>query len=220
MKLNLLKILSLGLVAFGVLLILNASLPILHYEIFSSSRLQRVDLLSPIPQEIDSAKDPYPANLRQASNWFVGRPDLPTVTSKVKYYNITIPKIGVKDATVEIGGEDLSKSLIHYGGTALPGREGNAVIFGHSTLPQLFRPSNYLSVFSKLPTLKKGDLVYIDYDGIVYTFRVEEMFEVKPTDIQVLEQKYDDYYVTLITCVPPGTFLRRLVVRGKLVPPS
>ncbi|MBI2007557.1 MAG: class D sortase [Candidatus Blackburnbacteria bacterium] len=217
------KTLSFGLFILGAILVLNAGLPILSYEFFSSPRYRRIELLSPVPNgEVRSAatESPYPLNLTQASNWFVGAPSLPVAPSKVRYYNLSIPKLKIEQAVVEIGGEDLSKNLIHYKGTALPGKPGNAVVFGHSTLPQLFNPKNYLSIFSTLPTLKKGDDVKIDYDGIVYTFRVEEMFEVKPTDFQVLEQMYDDSYLTLITCVPPGTYLRRLVVRARLVQPD
>jgi len=35
--------------------------------------------------------------------------------------------------------------------------------------------------------------------------------------ISVLEQKYDASYLTLVTCVPPGTYWKRLVVKAKLV---
>lgn len=217
------KSLSLGLVVLGVILILNTGLPILSYEFFTSPGYQKVELLSPVPKgEVRGATaiSPYPLNLTQASNWFVGAPSLPETPSKVRYYNLSVPKLKIEQAVVEIGGDDLSKNLIQYKGTALPGKPGNTVVFGHSTLPQLFNPKNYLSIFSTLPTLKKGDDIRVDYDGIVYTFRIEEMFEVKPTDFKVLEQRYDDSYLTLITCVPPGTFLRRLVVRARLIQPE
>ena len=40
------------------------------------------------------------------------------------------------------------------------------------------------------------------------------MFEVQPTDLSVLDQQFDGKYLTLITCSPPGTTLRRLVVKS------
>jgi len=43
------------------------------------------------------------------------------------------------------------------------------------------------------------------------------MVEVEPEDLSILEQRFDDSYLTLVTCVPPGTYLRRLVVRARLV---
>ena len=73
-----------------------------------------------------------------------------------------------------------------------------------------------------LPTLKKGDLVFINYDDVSYTYKVEEMFEVLPTDIQVLDQDSSDSFITLVTCVPPGdpTYPKRLIVRARIVPPD
>lgn len=159
----------------------------------------------------------------QASNWFTGgatKEDF--AASKIEYYTISIPKLKIKDATVAIGGEDLSEHVIQYPGTALPGKRGNAVLFGHSILPIFYNPKNYLAIFSLLPTLKTGDEIYVNYDGISYTYRVESMFEVLPTDIQVLDQDSSDSFLTLVTCVPPGDpgNPKRLIVRARVVPPQ
>ena len=116
----------------------------------------------------------------------------------------------------KIGGEDLKESLIHYGGTVLPGEYGNVVIFGHSVLPQFFNPKNYLTIFSTLPTLENGDEVFVNFDGIEYKYKVYEMVEVEPTDVTILEQQYDNFYITLVTCVPPGTYWKRLAVKARL----
>lgn len=159
----------------------------------------------------------------QASSWFVGgAKSSDFVASKVQYFTISIPKLKIQNSTVAIGGEDLNKSLIQYPGTALPGRPGNTVIFGHSILPIFYNPKNYISIFSLLPTLTKGDEIDINYDGISYVYKVETMFEVKPTDIQVLDQDYSDSFVTLVTCVPPGdpSNPERLIVRARVIPPT
>lgn len=214
------KVFSGLLVIVGLFLVSVAVWPVVSYELFALTNLRQKELLSPQP-EVASATALSSTNLTRARNWFVGAPELKEEAPvNIRFYNVSIPKLKIEDAVAEIGGDDLSKSLIHYKGTALPGRKGNTVIFGHSTLPFLFNPKNYLSIFSTLPTIKTGDEVKINYDGIVYTYRIEEMFDVGPKDIQVLEQRYDDSYITLITCVPPGTYLRRLVVKGRLVPPN
>ena len=109
------------------------------------------------------------------------------------------------------------ESLIQYPGTALPGQYGNPVVFGHSVLPQFFNPQNYKTIFSTLPTLKEGDEILIDFDGITYRYEVVSLHEVLPENVSVLEQRYNTEYLTLITCVPPGTYLRRLVVTARLV---
>lgn len=161
------------------------------------------------------------------STWFVGGASSSDfaasfIASKVQYYTINIPRLKIDSATVAIGGEDLNKSLVQYPGTALPGRHGNSVIFGHSISPIFYNPKNYISIFSLLPTLQTGDLIYISYDGVSYTYKVEEMFEVLPTDIQVLDQDSSDSFLTLVTCVPPGDPAnpKRLIVRARVVPPQ
>ena len=62
----------------------------------------------------------------------------------------------------------------------------------------------------------------MDYDGISYKYRVETMFEVLPTDIQVLDQDTTDSFLTLVTCVPPGDprKQKRLIVRARIIPPE
>ena len=142
------------------------------------------------------------------------------VASNISYYTISIPKLKIQNATVAIGGEELAEHLIQYPGTALPGKNGNAVIFGHSILPIFYNPKDYLSIFSLLPTLAVGDEIEINYDGITYKYEIESAFEVSPTDIQVLDQNKSDSFLTLVTCVPPGDPRkpRRLVVRARIVP--
>jgi len=139
---------------------------------------------------------------------------------EVKYYTISIPKLGIENALVKIGTDDLSESLVQYQGTSLPGKIGNAVIFGHSVLPAFFSPENYLTIFSTLPKLDTGDEIYIYFDGIEYRYVVEDMFEVKPKDIQILEQNSSAPYLTLVTCTPPGHPLKpkRLIIRARLIP--
>ncbi|MBI4033015.1 MAG: sortase [Candidatus Blackburnbacteria bacterium] len=210
---------ALGLIAAGVIFILNAGLPILRYELFQAPRFKKAELLSPVSQRgiVMSATQGSP-DLTKASNWFEDTRNVEVELPRVRFYTLSIPKLGIRDAVAEIGGEDLSKGLVHYKGTALPGKIGNSVIFGHSILPQFFDPKNYLSIFSTLPRLEKGDKIIIDYDGITYTYEVQSMFETQPDDLAVLGQDTDGVYISLITCVPPGTYLRRLVVKAKLLP--
>lgn len=216
---NTYRIVALFFVIVGLALVGTAAFPIAHYELFTARKFSQNqnDLLSPLAKGSVGGRI---VDLTRASNWFVGSPPVgpgEVLSTNVLYYTISIPKLRIENATAEIGGEDLSRSLIHYKGTASPGRAGNTVIFGHSVLPQFFNSKNYLTIFSTLPTLKLGDEVIIDYDGIRYKFVVSEMFEVEPEDIRVLAQPNDKPHLTLITCVPPGTYLRRLVVRAELV---
>lgn len=211
----------------GVVILVGVIYPIVSYNSTYSKNYTK--LTSPITgstgQVQGEVADTTSGNLdyTQASTWFVGGVGKQDFSlSKVNYYTINIPKLNIKDAVVSIGGEDLSKSLIQYPGTALPGKRGNSVIFGHSILPIFYNPKNYLSIFSLIPTLKKGDQIFINYDGVSYTYNVESMFEVLPTDIQVLDQDSSDSFLTLVTCVPPGDpgNPKRLIVRARVIPPQ
>lgn len=203
----------------GIVILFATLFPIASYDLASKEKYPV--LLSPV------ANKPAPRledlDYTRASNWFVDGIERQVFTSsQVGFFTISIPRLSIENATVAIGGEDLSQNLIQYPGTASPGKIGNTVIFGHSILPAFYDPEDYLAIFSTLPTLEEGDEVKINYDGIVYRYKVEDIFEVMPTDIQVLEQNSNDSYLTLVTCVPPGHPLkpRRLVVRAKIISPE
>ena len=210
----------------GIIILFGVIYPIVSYDSTYSKKYTK--LISPVsstkPVVQGSQTDTSTtADYTQASSWFVGGATKTDFnSSKVEYYTISIPKLKIKDAQVAIGGEDLSSHLIQYPGTALPGKRGNAAIFGHSILPLFYNPKNYISIFSLLPTLEEGDEIFISYDGISFVYRVETMFEVMPTDIQVLDQDTSDSFLTLVTCVPPGdpSKPKRLIVRARVVPPQ
>ncbi|KKR87095.1 MAG: Sortase [Candidatus Woesebacteria bacterium GW2011_GWB1_41_10] len=202
----------------GLVILAGVLYPIVSYDSKFSANYD--SLISPISGKKEAATIEE-VDYTRASNWFVGgaaQEDF--VSSKVEYYTISIPKLKIENATVAIGGEDLSKSIIHYPGTALPGKRGNSALFGHSILPIFYNPKDYLSIFSLLPTLKKGDEIFVEYDGISFKYEVETMFEVLPTDLQVLDQDTTDSFLTLVTCVPPGDPRKpkRLIVRARVVP--
>lgn len=211
----------------GLIILIGVIYPIISYNSTYSKRYTK--LLSPLAnpegqvQKVLTASTGVGSSDTMASSWFTGGTRWQDASSaEVTYYTLSIPKLKIDSAKVLIGGEDLSKSLVQYPGTALPGKRGNAVVFGHSILPIFNNPKNYISIFTMLPTLKKGDLIYIDYDQVSYTYKVEEMFEVLPTDLQVLDQDNSDSFVTLVTCVPPGDPRdpKRLIVRARVVPPQ
>jgi len=205
----------------GITVLASVVFPIINYELTSQQKYP--DLLSPVAENKENIELIKESDLTRASNWFIGGAEREAFYSNsVSYYTITISKLKINNATVAIGGEDLSKNLIQYPGTAIPGKRGNAVIFGHSVLPIFFNPKDYMTMFSTLPNLKKGDEIFVNYDGVSYKYKVENMFEVMPTDIQVLEQDSSDSFLTLVTCVPPGDPRKpkRLIVRARIVFPS
>lgn len=219
------------LIIAGAIMITIVVYPILTYQIEYIPKTLRHEMVKPIKlledyeiqatSEEEFQKQKVFSNLSNvdttdAKVWFPEAKFVRTVAPNIKNYTLSIPKLGIIDADVELGSDNLQKNLVHYPGTALPGELGNPTIFGHSNLPIFYNPKSYLTIFSKLPELKKGDKIIARVDSIEYTYEVYNLFTVDPKEIDVLEQKYDKYDMSLITCVPPGTVWKRLVVKAKL----
>lgn len=214
------KVVASMLLVMGMMFFLSAILPIFQYQIEYSIKFNQV--LSPLSVSLvnsGSILGESGTDFTQLQNWFVNDSSKladNSNISKTQYY-ISIPKLKIDQAVVQVGSLDLKKSLIQYPQTALPGQFGSPVVFGHSVLPQFFNPKSYLTIFSTLYKLKQGDEILINFDSIEYKYLVEEMYEVASTDLSVLEQRFDGRYLTLITCTPPGTYLRRLVIKARIV---
>lgn len=206
---------------FGIISLASVVYPIIHFQLQSSRNFRQI--LSPLSSGFYNKDINYSVDYTQLSNWFeVDNSNASShseeLLSKNKNisYLLSIPKLGIKDALVEIGSMDLKNSIIHYPQTALPGQLGNTVIFGHSVLPQFFNPKSYLTIFSTLYKMSVGDKIMIKYDKVDYTYTIDSIYEIKATDFSVLDQRYDGKYLSIVTCSPPGTYLRRLVVRASI----
>jgi sortase A len=218
--------------ALGLAILGGVAYPVVSYQLKDFRPLSQLNsgLLSPIYYESQASDADGPVvisglDYTKASSWFPGSVQNELFSSSQQTagvtgpnsYTLSIPSLGIADATVSIDNEDLTKHLVQYPQTALPGQLGAPVIFGHSTLPQLFDPKKYTTIFSTLPKLKTGSDIFVKYDGQEYTYRVTNTREVKPNELWVLRQNYDSKSLKVITCVPPGTTLRRLVVEASLI---
>lgn len=234
------KYFSFAFMACGFLLIVLAIWPIISFNILVAPKF--MSMVKPVPDSlliktnqragfgrsnffgtkgsIVEAQEDQSSNqdsdYTKASVWFPKKPAVVVNQEETVAYTLSVPKLKIKEAKVMVGTDDLNKSLIQYGGTANPGDYGNTVIFGHSVLPYFFNPKDYKTIFSTLPSLSEGDEIFISSEGITYRYVIEEMHVVGPDDVSILEQKYDDSYLSLITCVPPGTYEKRLWVKARL----
>jgi sortase A len=70
----------------------------------------------------------------------------------------------------------------------------------------------------------EGDKIYVDYNGVRYTYKVQGTKVVEPTDVQSLVNIANDNegvpMITLITCTPLGTSRYRLLVYAEQINPS
>ncbi len=219
------KYIAITFFGLGFFLFTSAVLPIIQFQLEYSIKFNQIvnPLSTRFYNRAGNILGDVSEDYTQLSNWFVAEASSPQDVNfaspgqSITSYRLSIPTLKIYDANVEVGSMDLKKSLVQYAQTALPGQLGNAVVFGHSVLPQFFNPKSYMTIFSTLFKLEQGDEIVVDFDNVKYKYLVEEMYEVQPTDLSVLEQRFDGRYLTLITCSPPGTYLRRLVVKARIV---
>lgn len=111
--------------------------------------------------------------------------------------------------------EALRDGIVHYPGTAFPGQPGNIVVTGHSSYFP-WDPGRFKDVFALLHDVRIGDRIYMHYEQEKYEYIVYDTQVVLPTQVDVLTQTGEDR-LTLITCTPVGTNLRRLIVLAEPV---
>ena len=105
------------------------------------------------------------------------------------------------------------------GADAMPGQIGNLVISGHSA-GDIYSNNQYKFIFSGLERLVDGDLIYINYNSVRYTYKVFKRETVEPTNVAALIYPTDKPLLTLITCTPLGTDRYRLLVTAEQINPT
>lgn len=226
---NLLRLFAILLVFLGLGIVFYVSFPLISWHIYFTPALAEVDVTAPIPKTTIVTRETVKTLVMaaretiggtdyfDAQNWFPShRQRIKGITTKQAQYELHIPKLGITSAIVSTEDYDLSRHLVHYGGTSLPPDNGNAVIFGHSTLPQLFNPNDYTTIFANAYKLAINDEIIAIIDQISYRYKIKTILVVDPTDTTVFSQDFDSPYITLVTCTPPGTTWKRLIIRGKL----
>jgi sortase A len=164
----------------------------------------------------------FPALWINAKYFFAKHPAnvaLPTKSYLMAFDNrLIIPKLNINvPITWNVPESNdlaaLENGVAQYQGTALPGQTGNVFIYGHSSY-YWWDKGSYKEIFAVLSQLKPGDKIYVTYQGKPYTYTVIDQREVKPSQVEVLEQP-NDHILSLMTCTPIGTTLNRLIVTAR-----
>ncbi|MBI3559273.1 sortase [Candidatus Gottesmanbacteria bacterium] len=207
------KILSTAFLVLGLVILGQAVLPVAFWYFFNMPEISG-KIISPLASTFPPLVAAAEVDSYKPANWFATAVPV-SQNNQLKTYTLTISKLDIDAATVEFGG-DLKKSLVAWPTSPPPGTYGNNIIFGHSELPQFSNSKSYSGIFTFLMNLNKGDEIFVDYDGVRYKYVVVDKKVVDPTDLSVLEQRFDAGYLTLITCVPPGTLWKRGIIKAKL----
>lgn len=140
-------------------------------------------------------------------------------------YSLMVPRIGANVkvvANVDPYSEAeyqraLANGVAHAKGTVFPGQVGNTFLFAHSSRNWEIA-NQYNAVFFLLYKLQKGDDIYVTYAGQTFHYLVNELKYIDADAVEYLSPDSTEKTLTLMTCWPPGTTLRRLIVTAQIVP--
>ena len=143
---------------------------------------------------------------------------------------LIIPKINV-DAPIIFGvnvadntavEDQLRNGVVHYpisSASSQPGQKGATVILGHSS-NDVFDNGQYKFIFVQLSKLEVGDNFSINFNGVRYIYSVTSKEIIDPKEVSKVTADPSKPSVILITCDPPGTALKRLLVFAEQVTPN
>lgn len=122
---------------------------------------------------------------------------------------LQIPKINQDVPIVEGDGfEQLKKGVGHHINSANPGESGNVVLSAHNDI--------HGEIFRHLDQLEAGDLIIIFSERQSYTYVVEDVLFVEPTQVEFLASTGAPT-ATLISCYPYMIDNKRIVVIANLI---
>lgn len=141
------------------------------------------------------------------------------LTPEDSNFSVVIPKINanarvipnINPADPKIYLPALQKGIAHAEGTAFPGEGGHIFLFAHST-DYFWNIGSYNAVFYLLYKLESGDQINVFYKGKRHLYNVITKTVVEPSQVEYLLRKSNKEFLTLQTCWPPGTTLKRLLI--------
>ena len=194
--------------AFMILSFLWAYLPAVKEEVSYELGLTKT---AKIPQvsTVDLAEaDKVIAVQKEAETWKVN-----------SYFSVVIPKIGASSnilANVNAANrteyvEALQRGVAHAKGTYFPGQGKTIFLFSHSTDSPL-NIARFNAVFYLLRKLEPGDNIIVYFADQKYEYSVSEKQFAEPDDTSWLSYDTGSEKLVLMTCDPPGTTWRRLLI--------
>ena len=210
------KFLSLGFLTVGIFILIQVILPLATFELWQIGQNYSGQIL--ISPKSPQNKEILGVSIKNQNNFPSIMSSLKRETvSPYKEFSLSIPALKIDNLAVKVDSNDLSESLIHLPGSALPGEKGNVFISGHSALSQFF-PGLTSAPFAKLTDIKKDMQITLLANNTKFIYKVAEIKIVDPSDLSVIAPPDNlGRYISLMTCVPPGLNLKRLIVLGKMI---
>lgn len=140
---------------------------------------------------------------------------IPKIGKNIPLVDVSITKSFDFDHMENIFMQELEKGVVRYPGSAVPGEKGNAFVFGHSSnFPWI--KGDFNDVFALLDNVSFGDEIIVFYNQKKFVYTVREKKIVKPGDVKALERDPAKTEISLMTCWPIGTTLKRMLVFAEL----
>ena len=161
----------------------------------------------------DEDKVNYENELNFAAGGNMGYIQIDKINVKLSIYHGTSEAV-LQTSVGHLEGTSLpvgTASFDHKTGEVTDPAEGvHIALSGHRGLPRA-------KLFSDLDRLTEGDRFVIVILNETYTYEVDQIRIVEPTDLSDLAIEPGKDYCTLITCTPYGINTHRLLVRGRRV---
>ena len=147
---------------------------------------------------------------------FENRLVIPKIGKNIPMVEVTKKRVADINELQDVFMQELEKWVVRYPGSAKPGTEGTTFIFWHSSnFPWV--PGDYNNVFALLDKVVYDDPIIVYFDQKKYVYKIREKQVIHPGDVAVLKRNKKVNEITLMTCWPVGTTLKRLVITGELV---
>jgi LPXTG-site transpeptidase (sortase) family protein len=159
--------------------------------------------ISPTFQDLPLRPDPPPIREPRLPQWT----ELPPTKLEIPAIGLEVQVVTTED--MGIFARKLSQPPSYYPQSAFPGEAGNVLIAGHRG-----GPAGY---FQDLDELEPGDEIILHAPGVSYTYEVERVWIVEPSEVEVIAP-LDYPALTLTTCQRVGKdpAAQRLIVRARL----
>jgi len=216
-----LRWLSAGLIALGVLVLIDAGITLVWQEPLSALYAKfEQDHLKDALRRIEHAQPSAAERLRLAQ--FTERRRIAYLARQLRREappgsavgGIHIPRIGANYVVVNgTGTEELEQgpgiyTPHSYPGASFPGLGGTTAIAGHRT--------TFLAPFRHINELRRGDPIVLDMPYAHLTYTVTGQHSVSPYDVAAAVRNVGYSRLVLSACTPPFSAAERLLVFARL----
>jgi sortase A len=138
---------------------------------------------------------------------------------KIGQDQLYIPKINLSVPIKTGGAEALNDAVWHrYPERGDPLKGGNFILAGHRFVMGLTPGEvRHKSPFYNVNQLDDGDLIFVDFNGQRYTYKISRRYSVKPTQVSIEDPSPNNQHMTLYTCSLKGQADGRVVIDAQKV---